>query len=74
MPSLNRVPTPCTGACRYLVGQRLCLGCGRTFEEITAWATMTPPRRAAVWERLAAEGRPDPNTSARIEPPAVPSP
>lgn len=48
--------------------RELCRGCGRTRDEIAAWATLAPAARAAVMAQLAARLRaadlPCPPTSA----------
>jgi predicted Fe-S protein YdhL (DUF1289 family) len=38
--------------CTYDPGTGLCLGCGRTLEEITAWFSLTDDERRAVMEKL----------------------
>jgi len=47
----------------------LCIGCGRTGEEITAWATMSETERLAVMaglEQRLAEGRSRAARSGRV--------
>ena len=46
--------TPCTKICTYDPGSGLCLGCGRTLEEIGDWFSMTDAERRAVMEQLPA--------------------
>ncbi|RDV02395.1 DUF1289 domain-containing protein [Undibacter mobilis] len=50
--------TPCVKICTLDVKRRLCLGCGRTMDEIAAWAGMVPAERRRIMnelsERLAA--------------------
>ena len=52
----NRVKTdmesPCNKSCTYDPGAGLCLGCGRTLEEIGAWFSMSDAERRAVMEKL----------------------
>ena len=46
--------TPCTKICTYDAGSGLCLGCGRTLEEIGEWFSMTNAERRKVMEELPA--------------------
>jgi len=46
------VPSPCVGVCT-LRGDT-CYGCGRTTDEIAAWADLAPAEQAAVWALLPA--------------------
>lgn len=46
--------TPCIRVCTLDPAGRLCLGCGRTAEEIGAWAGMDEAARQAVMARLPA--------------------
>lgn len=44
--------SPCIGVCSTAVGDDVCLGCHRTFEEISQWLFMTDEERLLVWQRL----------------------
>ena len=46
------VSTPCINVCVLDPLSALCIGCGRTGEEITAWATMSETERLAVMAGL----------------------
>jgi uncharacterized protein len=46
------VSTPCINVCVLDPLSALCVGCGRTGEEITAWATMSEIERLAVMAGL----------------------
>jgi predicted Fe-S protein YdhL (DUF1289 family) len=46
------VSTPCVNVCVLDPLSALCIGCGRTGEEIAAWATMSEPERIAVMAEL----------------------
>jgi predicted Fe-S protein YdhL (DUF1289 family) len=54
------IESPCVKICVIHPETRLCLGCGRTIEEISAWSRMTPEARreimAALPDRIAAAG------------------
>ena len=38
--------TPCKGTCVYSIEGRLCIGCGRTLQELYAWTDYTDDERA----------------------------
>ena len=44
--------TPCINVCVVDPLSALCIGCGRTTAEITAWATMSEPQRLALMAEL----------------------
>jgi len=44
--------SPCIKICTYDPETGLCLGCGRTLEEIGAWFSMSDAERRAVMEKL----------------------
>ena len=45
--------SPCIGLCAIDDGTGLCLGCGRTLDEIMTWGAMSEAQRLAVMEGLA---------------------
>jgi predicted Fe-S protein YdhL (DUF1289 family) len=52
--------SPCISVCVIAPATNLCVGCGRTLEEISVWAAMTPNERrnimAGLISRLSAVG------------------
>jgi len=46
--------TPCVETCEIDGASGLCRGCGRTIEEISAWASMTSAQRLRIMSELAA--------------------
>ncbi|MEE4207052.1 MAG: DUF1289 domain-containing protein [Erythrobacter sp.] len=44
------VRSPCRNICRLSQDEKICIGCGRTMLEITAWQTMTPAEREVASE------------------------
>ena len=42
--------SPCVSICK--VEDNLCIGCGRTLDEIASWTTMTREQRQEVLERI----------------------
>ena len=47
------IPSPCIKVCRLADG--VCVGCGRTLDEIAKWARMDEDERAAVVARIERE-------------------
>jgi uncharacterized protein len=55
--------TPCTKVCIVSGQLGLCIGCGRTLNEIASWGRLDEPRRQAIMAELparlaAAEAKP----------------
>ncbi|MBN8967415.1 MAG: DUF1289 domain-containing protein [Rhizobiales bacterium] len=44
--------SPCISVCVMSPQTKLCLGCGRTLQEISDWASLTPEERAAIMATL----------------------
>ena len=42
--------SPCVSICK--VEKNICIGCGRTLDEIASWTTMTKEERQEVLERI----------------------
>jgi len=47
------IRTPCTKVCTIDPVSRLCVGCGRTIEEIAQWSALTDAERARIMAELA---------------------
>jgi predicted Fe-S protein YdhL (DUF1289 family) len=56
------IASPCKRVCTLDPARNLCLGCGRTLAEITAWTRMSEAERAKVMAACAhrLEARPQP--------------
>ena len=48
--------TPCIAICSTSQGDEMCKGCGRTFDEVQHWPSMTPGEKRATWRRITLEG------------------
>jgi len=48
------IETPCTKICTMDSRTRLCLGCGRTIDEIARWGTMGAAERQRLMQELPA--------------------
>lgn len=48
------VESPCVKLCVIHAESRLCMGCYRTIDEITAWSGMSPEARRTVMAELPA--------------------
>jgi uncharacterized protein len=50
--SASKPSTPCINVCLLDPLSALCIGCGRTGEEIAAWSTISEPERLAIMAEL----------------------
>ncbi len=48
------VESPCTKVCVIDPASRLCTGCLRSIDEITAWGRLTPEERRKIMQALPA--------------------
>ena len=46
---------PCIAICSTSQGDDVCKGCGRTFQEVQLWPTMTPAQKRSTWRRITLE-------------------
>jgi predicted Fe-S protein YdhL (DUF1289 family) len=46
------VESPCTGVCKYATNSKICLGCGRTEPEITAWIFLSNDEKQQIIDRI----------------------
>lgn len=44
--------SPCIGICSTSLGDAVCIGCGRTFEEVHRWNTMDDDQKRQINQRL----------------------
>ncbi|NLR73758.1 DUF1289 domain-containing protein [Leeia aquatica] len=51
MPA-ERPDSPCVALCSTALGDEVCVGCGRTFQEVAQWVAMDATAREQVWQRL----------------------
>jgi len=49
-----RIPSPCIRICILEPMTGLCIGCGRSMQEIGAWGSMAPQRRKDIMRALSA--------------------
>ncbi len=50
----NLTDSPCLGICSATaLGDAVCIGCGRTFEEVNLWNTLSDEEKIAINTRLA---------------------
>ena len=47
--------TPCIAICSTSQGDELCKGCGRTFQEVQHWLSMSPVEKRSTWRRITQE-------------------
>ena len=48
------ITTPCTKVCTLDPISRLCIGCGRTLDEIARWSALSEGERARIMAELPA--------------------
>jgi predicted Fe-S protein YdhL (DUF1289 family) len=48
------IRTPCVNVCAVSGLTGLCIGCGRTLDEVAAWASLTDAQREAIMKALPA--------------------
>jgi predicted Fe-S protein YdhL (DUF1289 family) len=49
---LSTPDTPCIAICSTSQGDEVCKGCGRTFEEVQHWPSMSPGEKRQTWHRI----------------------
>ncbi len=49
---MSHASSPCTGVCTIDEASALCLGCGRTLDEILGWGALSEPQRLAAISEL----------------------
>jgi len=49
------IESPCISVCRY--ENEVCVGCGRTVDDITNWYDMTDKQKQAVLNRIEKESK-----------------
>lgn len=47
--------SPCIGICSTVLGDEVCRGCGRTFDEVLNWHQYSDEQKRAINQRLKAE-------------------
>lgn len=50
------VESPCIGICKYAPNTRICVGCGRTDEEISRWMFLSNSEKQQIVEKLTRRG------------------
>jgi predicted Fe-S protein YdhL (DUF1289 family) len=48
---------PCIAICSTSQGDAVCKGCGRTFDEVQHWPSMSPAQKRVVWRRITLEDK-----------------
>ena len=51
----DEIESPCIGVCR--LENEICLGCGRTIDEVVGWYDMTNTEKQLVLDRLAEQNK-----------------
>lgn len=48
--------SPCIGYCSTTFGDDVCLGCGRSANEVIEWIFLSPAEKQTIWSRIRANG------------------
>jgi uncharacterized protein len=48
--------SPCIGYCSTSFGDDVCVGCGRTADEVVKWIFMDEQEKRGIWDRIVADG------------------
>ena len=48
----DEVQSPCVKLCTIHPAERICVGCYRSIDEISAWSRLTPAERTAIMAEL----------------------
>jgi len=48
---------PCIAICSTSQGDAICKGCGRSFDEVQHWPSMSPAAKRVVWRRITLEAK-----------------
>jgi predicted Fe-S protein YdhL (DUF1289 family) len=51
-PDMAAVETPCIQVCTIDSASRLCVGCGRTLDEIAQWLSLSAAERRRIMDEL----------------------
>jgi predicted Fe-S protein YdhL (DUF1289 family) len=54
MASENAISSPCNRVCVMHPASGICIGCGRSLDEIARWAVLSETERLAIMARLPA--------------------
>jgi len=59
------IQSPCISVCAIDAGSALCVGCGRSLDEIARWASMTDAERQRIMRELPARQARAPQAAER---------
>ncbi|KZE25324.1 uncharacterized protein DUF1289 [Crenobacter luteus] len=57
MSGVEHRDSPCVAVCTTALGDPVCRGCGRTFDEVAHWTALDDDAKRDVWARLEARRR-----------------
>lgn len=52
-PHMTKVTSPCVDRCRLDIAGEVCVGCGRSLQEIAGWLSSTADEKRAIVDRAA---------------------
>jgi len=53
--TIDRSKNPCIGKCSTSLGDKICKGCGRTFEEVDNWNRISQKEKELIIKRVRGE-------------------
>lgn len=56
LPVWPEADTPCVGFCSTSLGDDICMGCGRTLDEVDGWLFKSDEEKEVVWKRIQMAG------------------
>jgi UDP-glucose 4-epimerase len=54
---MTPIASPCISVCKMSPEHGLCMGCGRTLDEIAGWSSMSEAQKLQVWQAIEARQR-----------------
>lgn len=60
--------SPCIGICSTGIGDEICRGCGRTFEEVNNWHSYSKAEKIAINRRIQKEEETERSNRALLRP------
>lgn len=52
LPVWPQADTPCIGFCSTNLGDNVCVGCGRTLDEVDSWLLKPDAEKERIWKRI----------------------
>jgi uncharacterized protein len=53
----NLTESPCVGICSTSLGDEICMGCNRTFDEVRLWNSLPDAEKIKINQRLLSQAK-----------------